>query len=158
MLTIAHFYQAPVDGDYVFQVMIRDKAGVTLGLVHDTLAATMPAYDESFEDPESSGSVTAHFGWSELDGDDGEGRDSEDEDSEGDNSEDDSGGRDGIEDVDSVAYDSEGNVLEDSSSSMKDSSSEVYEYTEHESELGSDTGYEAQDDEENATSKLQTTE
>lgn len=144
MLTIAYFYQAPVDGDYLFQVMIRDKAGVTLGLVHDTLAATMPAYDKSLEDPEASGAVTAHVGWFELDGNDDKDRGSEDEDSNGDNSEDASGRDHSIGDGDSVAYDSEGNVLEESSSLMEESSSETYEYTQHESELGSDTGFEAE--------------
>jgi hypothetical protein len=158
MLTIAYFYQAPVDGDYLFQVMIRDKAGVTLGLVHDTLAATMPAYDKSLEDPEASGAVTAHVGWFELDGNDDKDRGSEDEDSEGNNSEDASGGDHSIGDGDSVAYDSEGNVLEESSSLMEESSSETYEYTQHESELGSDTGLEAEYREKPVELQLPTTE
>jgi hypothetical protein len=149
MLTIAYFYQAPVDGEYLFQVMIREKRGVTLGLVYDTLAATMPAYDESLEDPEASGAVTAHVGWLEWneDEDDDETKDSEDGSSEED-SEDDSGGYDSSGDADSVAYDSEGNLLEDSSSLMGESSSEAYAYAEHESELGSDTGYDAAGNEE----------
>jgi hypothetical protein len=149
MLTIAYFYQAPVDGEYLFQVMIREKRGVTLGLVYDTFAVTMPAYDESLEDPEASGAVTAHVGWFEMDDDDDddETKDSEDWASEED-SKDDSGGYDSIGDGDSVAYDSEGNVLEDSSSLMDESSSEAYAYAEHESELGSDTGYDVAGNEE----------
>ena len=154
MLTIAYFYQAPVDGEYLFEVMIRDKAGITLGLVHDTFTATMPAYNETLEDPESSGAVTAHVGWLEMDGENcGESEESEDDDSEEDISDYDSGGYDSIGDGDSVAYDSEGNVLEDSSSLMDESSSEAYAYVEHESELGSDTGYEAVNDEELAESR-----
>ena len=73
-------------------------------------------------------------------------------------SDDGSGEYDSIEDGDSVAYDSEGNVLGDSSSLMEDSDSETYEYTQHESELGSDTAFEAGDDEEPAKSQVQTTE
>lgn len=148
MLTVAYFYQAPVDGKYVFQAMIREKRGITLGLAFDTLAATMPAYDESLEDDEASGAVTAHIGWFEVDENDDGSADNEEEGSEEDTSDDDSGGYGSIEDGDSVAYDSEGNVLGDSSSLMENSDSETYEYTQHESELGSDTGFEAGDDEE----------
>lgn len=157
MLTVAYFYQAPVDGKYVFQAMIREKRGVTLGLVFDTLAATMPAYDESLEDDEASGAVTAHVGWFEVDEDDNGSADNEEEGSDEDISDDDSGGYGSIEDGDSVAYDSEGNVLGDSSSLMENSDSETYEYTQHESELGSGTGFEAGDDEEPSKSQVQTT-
>jgi hypothetical protein len=158
MMTIAYFYKAPIDGRYLFQVMVYDKAGITMGLVYDTLAATMPAYDESLEDDKTSGAVTAHVGWSEVDGEFGEKEDSED--SEDDSSDDDSGGYDSdgydsIEDGDSVAYDSEGNVLGDSSSLIDEPSSGTYEYAEHESELGSDTGYEPEGHEELAESHLQ---
>jgi hypothetical protein len=143
ILTIAYFYQKPVEGNYHFQVMIRDKAGIILGLVYDTFAATMPAYDESLEHPRTSGSIVANAGWMELDEFGSEGKYSEDHGSEEDDSDDDSD-----EDGDSVTYDGDGNVMDDSGLLMEESSSEIYEYTEHESELGSDTAYEAADDEE----------
>lgn len=161
MLTVLYFYQASLDGKDELQAMIREKRGVTLGLVYDMLAAMMPACDESLEDDEAYGSVKAHIGWFEVDQDDDGSSYNEEEGSEEDTSDDDSGGYDSIEDGDSVTYDSEGNLLGDPSSLMEESNSETYEYTQHESELGSDTAFEAGlagDDEEPAKSQVQTTE
>lgn len=165
MLMIAYHRPAPPGSRNMFKVMIRDNDGITLGLVYETLAATMPVYDESAGASGESDPVVAHICWYETEIDGGGDGDSEDKGSGDDGSErngsgeddsDDDGTGDGSSgdvaggDEGSVIYDSDGNVMEDpsslrgdSSSPMEDSSSEVYEYSEHESELGSDTGYEA---------------
>ena len=168
MLMVAYHGTAPPGSRNIFKVMIRDNDGITLGLVYETLAATMPAYDESVGASGESDSVAADVCWYEtvIDGggdehsgekgtdDDG----SEDESSGEDSSGDQSGGEEDGGDEGSVIYDSDGNVMGDSSASMEDSSSEVYEYAEHESELGSDTGFEAEDNEQLIESQLRTTE
>ena len=84
MLMVSYYYQAPPDSRNLFKVLIRDKIGVTMGLVYDTLAATMPIYDESLESPDGPGAVQAHVCWFETG--DGGGREN---DSEVDASEDD---------------------------------------------------------------------
>ena len=100
--------------------------------------------------------IAAHVCWYETDTNGGKDKDGEDDGSEGegsgeDSSEGDSSAgesseNDGSGDEGSVIYDSDGNVIEASSSEMGSSSPEDYEYAEHESELGSDTGLEAGED------------
>lgn len=139
MLRIAYCYY---EEEPTFKVMIRDKAGVTLGLVYDTFAATIPAYDESLEVPdEMCGTITAHVGWFETDEDYIESEDSEDDDSEEDGSEAYSSEYHGSGHEDSVNSDSDG-------SDTEDTGSDSYEYAQHESELGSEGGFEVLNDEE----------
>ena len=117
MLMVSYYYQAPPDSRNLFKVIIRDKFGVTLGLVYDTFAATMPAYDESQEDPEGGGSVVAHVCWFETGDESDRNNDSEEDGSENDgddkeDSEEGSGGDDDDADGASVIYDSDGNESE----------------------------------------------
>jgi len=173
MLMIAYHHPAPPESRNMFKVMIRDNDGINLGLVYDTLAATIPTYDEILGSSSDFDPVVAHICWYETEIDDGEDEDSEDkgsgeDGSEGKDSEEDSSGDRGSGDENSgdedggdqgsVIYDSDGNVMDDSGSSMEDSGSEIHEYAEHESELGSDTGYQAADGEEHAESNQQTAE
>jgi hypothetical protein len=143
MLMIAYQHPAPPGSRNMLKVMILEKHGVTLGLVYETLAANMPADDKSLKTAEKSGPISAYVCWYETVEDGGEDKDGKDqggEDNGGeskgngdDSSKDEGSGDDGDNGEGSVIYDSEGNV-------MGDSGSETYEYTEHESELGSDTG------------------
>ena len=110
----------------MFKVMIREKAGVTLGLVYETLAATMPAYDESLGTAYEADPIVAHVCWHETDEDGGEvdgsgdggseGKGSKDNCSKEDDGDGDSSGGDGDGDEGSAIYDSDSNVVEDSSS------------------------------------------
>ena len=166
MLTVAPYYQPQSNG--LFCVMIRDKSGVTMGLVYDTFAATMPAYDASLEKTTEFTAVVAHVCWLEKVDDSEKGKWNGDKGSEDGRNEGKGSGEDGSEKVSSgdesggdeenVIYDSDGNVMEDASSTREETSSETYEYTEHESELGSDTGFEAADDENLVESHPQTAE
>lgn len=152
MMMIAYQHPAPPGSRNMFKVMIREKDGVTMGHVYETFASTVPVCDENLMTNWETDPIAAHVCWYETDINGGKDKGSEDDGSEGKGSGEDSSEGDGIDDGSSgdgrsVIYDSDGNVIEASSSEMGDSSPEDYEHAEHESELGSDTGLEAGDEE-----------
>lgn len=131
MLMVAYQHPAPPGSRSMFKVMIREKDGVTLGHVYETFASTIPVCDENLMTNWETDPITAHVCWYETDTNGGKGKGSEDDGSEGkgsgedssedDGSEDGSTEDDGSGDEGSVIYDSDGSVIEASSSEMGDS-------------------------------------
>lgn len=120
MLMVEHYYKAPPDLSMIFKVIIRDNDGVTMGLVYDMLATTMPAFGASLEDPNKKcKSVHAHVCWFENKDEVIKDEDSRDKSSkfsknygiqDSGSGGGDSGG-DGVGDEGSIVHDSDGNGI-----------------------------------------------